>query len=119
EQAAPPGLDEVLPITLGYWGMSRATGAEVEALFLRWDRFRTRMLGFMRAYDVLLCPTDRHPAPAHEEVDESRFAYTLAYSLTGWPCVVVRAGTSPEGLPIGVQVVAREWREDVALAVAQ
>jgi amidase len=25
---------------------------------------------------------------------------------------------SPEGLPIGVQVVARPWREDVALALA-
>jgi amidase len=41
------------------------------------------------------------------------------YNLTGWPGVVVRGGTSPEGLPIGVQLVARPWREDVALAVAQ
>ncbi len=39
--------------------------------------------------------------------------------MTGWPAVVARGGTSPEGLPIGVQVVARPWREDVALAVAQ
>jgi len=31
----------------------------------------------------------------------------------------VRGGTSPEGSPIGVQVVARPWREDIALAVAQ
>jgi amidase len=31
----------------------------------------------------------------------------------------VRGGTSPEGLPIGVQIVTRPWREDVALAVAQ
>ncbi len=46
-------------------------------------------------------------------------SYTVAYSLTGWPAVAVRAGTSPEGLPIGVQVVARPWREDVALAAAQ
>lgn len=44
---------------------------------------------------------------------------TYTYNLTGWPAVVVRSGTSPEGLPIGVQVVARPWREDVALAVAQ
>ncbi len=51
--------------------------------------------------------------------DDSVWAYTLPCSLTGWPCVVVRAGTSPEGLPIGVQIVARPWREDVALAVAQ
>ena len=38
--------------------------------------------------------------------------------MTGWPAAVVRGGTSPEGLPIGVQVVARPWREDVALALA-
>jgi amidase len=42
----------------------------------------------------------------------------MTYNLTGWPSVVVRGGTSPEGLPIGVQVVARPWREDVALALA-
>jgi len=44
---------------------------------------------------------------------------SLALLLTGWPVVVVRSGTSPEGLPIGVQVAARPWREDVALSVAQ
>ena len=31
----------------------------------------------------------------------------------------MRAGTSPEGLPIGVQLVAKPWREDVALAAAR
>jgi amidase len=49
----------------------------------------------------------------------SRFTYTFTYNLTGWPAAVVRAGTSPEGLPIGVQIVARPGREDVALAVAK
>ena len=38
--------------------------------------------------------------------------------MCSWPAVVVRAGTSPEGLPCGVQVVAGPWREDVALAAA-
>jgi len=52
-------------------------------------------------------------------MQDIEFSYALPYSLTGWPCVVVRAGTSSEGLPIGVQVVARPWREDVALAVAR
>jgi amidase len=47
------------------------------------------------------------------------FSYTYTYNLTGWPGAVVRAGTSPEGLPIGVQIVARPGREDVALAVAK
>jgi amidase len=46
------------------------------------------------------------------------FSYTFAYNLTGWPAAVVRAGQSPEGLPIGAQIVARPWREDIALALA-
>jgi amidase len=30
----------------------------------------------------------------------------------------VRAGSSAGGLPVGVQVVAAPWREDIALALA-
>jgi amidase len=45
-------------------------------------------------------------------------SFTTPASLTGWPAATVRAGTSPEGLPIGVQLVARPWRDDVALAAA-
>ncbi len=51
--------------------------------------------------------------------DLTGFTYTITYNLTGWPGAVVRAGTSPEGLPIGVQIVARPGREDVALAVSK
>lgn len=34
------------------------------------------------------------------------------------PVATVRAGTSPEGLPIGVQLIGGPWRDDVALAAA-
>ena len=119
EETLPPGIEEALPITQGYWGMTKLTGAEVEQLYFRWDRFRSRMLGFIQNYDLLLCPADHHPAPLHDDPDESRFAYTLPFSLTGWPCVVVRAGWSGEDMPIGVQVVARPWQEHVALAAAR
>jgi len=47
------------------------------------------------------------------------FSHTMTYNLTGWPAAVVRVGASPKGLPIGVQIAARPWREDVALAVAR
>ncbi len=81
------------------------------------------MLSFLEQYDVILCPVNSSPALPHGATfDEDKlpgFSYTVAYNLTGWPVVIVRAGTSPEGLPIGIQVVARPWREDVALAVAQ
>jgi amidase len=38
--------------------------------------------------------------------------------LLGWPGLSVRAGSSAEGLPVGVQVVAAPWREDIVLALA-
>ena len=78
------------------------------------------MLSFMKDYDVIVCPVNALPAMRHgdEYADELRpFSYTMTYNLTGWPGGVVRGGTSPEGLPIGVQIVAAPWREDIVLAV--
>ena len=85
------------------------------------DQYRSDMLAYMRRYDAIICPTAAFPALPHGETyaEENRNAhYTAPYNLTGWPGVVVRCGTSPEGLPIGIQVIARPWREDVALALA-
>lgn len=96
----------------------RLSSLEVEQHLFQWDRFRRALTGFMAEYDVILTPAAEQPAAPHGEAG-GWIPYTLPYSLTGWPCAVVRAGTSPEGLPIGVQIVARPWRDDVALAVAQ
>jgi amidase len=114
----PAGLETVRDITERYWRMQQLDGGETVRLFADWDRFRSTTLAFMERYDALLCPADYRPAFPHGQDTPQYFNYTLPHSLTGSPCVVVRAGTSPEGLPIGVQVVARPWREDVALAVA-
>lgn len=87
-----------------------------------WATYRSEMLAFFEDFDVILCPVVGHAAPYHAksgEVPDERGWYTMAYSLTGWPVVVVRVGTSPVGLPIGLQVVAPPWREDIALAVAR
>ena len=54
-----------------------------------------------------------------DDMPKGSGSYTGAYNMTGWPGAVVRCGTSPEGLPIGLQVVARPWREDVAIALVQ
>jgi Asp-tRNA(Asn)/Glu-tRNA(Gln) amidotransferase A subunit family amidase len=40
-------------------------------------------------------------------------------NLTGFPGVSVPLGVSPEGLPIGVQVIGRPYQEDLLLAVAE
>ena len=97
--------------------------ADLMATLVRRDRLRRSMLSFMGSYDAIVCPAHSHPAAphgtTHDEPHLAGFVYCMAYNLTGWPAVVVRGGTSSEGLPIGVQVVARPWREDVALAVAR
>jgi amidase len=86
------------------------------------DRFRGDMLAFMQDYDVLVTPVVGFPAPAlgtaEDEENFAGYSYTMVYNLSGQPAAVVRCGTSPDGLPVGVQVAAQPWREDVALAVA-
>ena len=84
------------------------------------DQYRSDMIQFMRDYHVIISPTTATAAQPHGEYSkEQGYAiYTHPYNLTGWPATVVRCGTSSEGLPIGVQVTSRPWREDVSLAVA-
>ena len=98
------------------------SGAEFGARMLRWDGFRRTMLGFLAETDVIVCPVNPRPALSNEPLDEFErfhlFSYTQVFNLTGWPAATVRCGTSPEGLPIGVQVAGRPWREDTVLAVA-
>ena len=86
-----------------------------------WAQFRSTLLAFMERCDVILCPVNSTPSIDYNlrENSQAPFTYTMTHNLTGFPAAVVRCGTSPEGMPIGVQIVARPWREDVALAVAQ
>jgi len=116
-EARPPGLEEAREVTLGYWGQVRMTH---ERLIVKWDRFRTRLLEFMASFDLILTPVAADIAPLYRAKIPSvdQYSYTIPYSLGGNPAVVVRAGGSPEGLPIGVQVVARNWRDYAALAAA-
>jgi amidase len=98
------------------------SATDLWGLLRRWDAFRSEMLAFAARYDLILCPVFPDPARLHGtmnvpgEIDPTSF--TTPHSLTGWPAATVRAGTSPEGLPIDVQLVARPWRDDVALAAA-
>ena len=50
-------------------------------------------------------------------LDAMRYAQWV--NLTGNPAAVVPAGRSPEGLPIGVQIVGRPHEEEVILAIAE
>jgi len=95
--------------------------AKDKKLLQRWDQFRARMTAFMAPFDLLICPVNAFPALPHGQVADhlDAFSYTMTYSLTDWPAATVRVGTSPEGLPVGVQIVAPPWREDIVLAAAR
>lgn len=118
EERRPTGIGAALEISRRYWRSEEMNGAEYQQLLADWDAYRSRMLGFMAEYDLLLCPASAAPAGLHGSVLGTPFSYTLPFSLTNYPALVLRAGTSPEGLPIGVQLVARPWREDIVLAAA-
>lgn len=125
-----PRNEEIYPISQDYWnrlestemlrwqpeGANKLSGEQVAKHLFEWDRFRRELLGFMRNWDAIITPAAELPAQAHGAHSGS-IAYTLAYSLTGYPCGVVRAATSAEGLPIAVQVVGQAWRDDVVLAI--
>ncbi|MGA9343452.1 MAG: amidase [Rhodanobacteraceae bacterium] len=128
--ATPPRIDESLGITRAYWSRpesislktwrpdkaSRLSADDIERSLFEWDRLRRAFLEFMADVDVIVCPVAGSAAPAAGDYTEADYLYTLPFSLTGYPCVVVRAGTSRDGLPIGVQIVARPWCDHVALA---
>jgi amidase len=96
-------------------------GDELTALVEAVDDVRASMLGWMRDVDLIVSPVLPRPALPHGDGHTSAFAdtYSEVHNLTGWPAAVVRGGTSPEGLPIGVQLIGQPWREDVVLAGAR
>lgn len=97
---------------------AKMSRAETGALLVDIDRFRGAMLSYIEPYDAVVSPAHGVPAPLHNFTLKSDYtpAFAFAFNLAGWPSAVVRCGTSDEGLPIGVQVAAKPWREDAALA---
>jgi Asp-tRNA(Asn)/Glu-tRNA(Gln) amidotransferase A subunit family amidase len=104
------------------------TGQSLLDTWIQRDELRIKMFAQMRDYPVLLCPVASIPAFRHGErswqVERKTVRYLDAWSYTEWfnllgtPAVTVPVGKSPEGLPIGVQLIARPWQEEVVISVA-
>jgi Asp-tRNA(Asn)/Glu-tRNA(Gln) amidotransferase A subunit family amidase len=104
------------------------TGETLLDAWIGRDILRAEFLAQMRAYPILLCPAAAIPAFRHGErswrIDGKSVEYLDAWSYTEWfnllgnPGAVVPVSHSPEGLPIGVQIVGLPWEEEQVLAVA-
>lgn len=101
------------------------TSAAMVEAWEKQDLCKAQMLDWMKNYDVFVCPTSNKPAqlidgpgnPPNNNPDG--WPYTGVFNSTGWPSVVVRCGSSADGkLPIGLQILAAPWREDICIAVA-
>jgi AtzE family amidohydrolase len=91
--------------------------------------FRDAMREVFREVDVILAPSTPFPAPPSGtktvEIDGVTLPmrpnigiFTQPISFIGLPVVSVPVWPAAGGLPVGVQVIAPAWREDLALRVA-
>lgn len=124
---------ELSPILREFIGVvsaePRLTTEEFMSTLLERDAVRARFLRQMQKYPILICPVCAVPAFGHGErewkIEGRTVGYLDAMSYSQWfnalgnPAAVVPVGRSPEGLPIGVQVVGRPFEEELVLAVAQ
>jgi Asp-tRNA(Asn)/Glu-tRNA(Gln) amidotransferase A subunit family amidase len=104
------------------------TATELLNAWAELDVLRAKTLEELSAHPVLLCPVASIPAFRHGErewtIEGRAVEYLDAVRHTQWfntlaaPAAVVPVGRSPEGLPIGVQIVARPFQDEVALAIA-
>lgn len=92
------------------------------------DRLRAALIEWMHLTPLLIAPVGATHAPPHGarklEVEGQAirpfraFSYAQAFNVFGLPSVSVPAGRTPEGLPIGVQIIGRPFAEKSVLAAA-
>lgn len=101
--------------------------------FKRIEELRTRHWGdlarIFRTFDALLCPTMTRVAPPVEmrdgdfdsTLDDGRYDgldMTCPFNFVGQcPALTVPAGCDANGLPIGMQIVGRRYRDDIVLQI--
>ena len=100
-----------------------------DAYYLRAQKVRTRIReDFITAFgavDVLLTPTAPAPPFRRGEKTEDPLSmyladiYTISVNLAGLPAVSLPCGTTPEGLPLGLQLIAPHFAESTLLQAAR
>jgi aspartyl-tRNA(Asn)/glutamyl-tRNA(Gln) amidotransferase subunit A len=86
-------------------------------------QMRRQFAEFFEVYDILLMPTTPVVAPPIEGPNAVELArlltrYTAPFNLTGLPAITVPCGFTAQGLPVGLQMVAKPWAEAQLLRAA-
>jgi amidase len=124
--------DKLSPVFRDFLARARAgpplSAADVLNAWAEADLVRGKLLQQMKEFPLLLCPVCSVPAFRHGErswtIDGQAVEYLDAMRYTQWfnllaaPAAVVPVGRSPEGLPIGVQLVGRPFEDEVVLKIA-
>lgn len=76
---------------------------------------------FFADWDVLILPAGANTAERHgEELNEPSQEYPYSLSaVSGCPMVVIPAGVDSQGLPFGLQILARRWDDERLLEIAE
>jgi Asp-tRNA(Asn)/Glu-tRNA(Gln) amidotransferase A subunit family amidase len=85
--------------------------------FVRTEAWK-RLRPVLERYHALLCPTMAQPAPPIGSEDFIGLDLTCQFNLVSQcPALSVPAGFTAGGLPLGLQIVARRYRDDLALRI--
>jgi len=91
---------------------------------------RDRVAALFDDVDLLVTPTTPYTAPLADGPFPTQIAgrmvmadasghFTMPFNMTLQPAASLRVGLSSSGLPIGMQIVARGYREDLLLQVCR
>jgi Asp-tRNA(Asn)/Glu-tRNA(Gln) amidotransferase A subunit family amidase len=125
EQEVSDGLKDFLNFAAGRPPLTADT--LLNTLIER-DQLRLRLLAAMEQFPILLAPVCSVSAFKHEDAGwgeshaadyQRTMSYCQHYNLLGNPAAVVPVAQSSEGLPIGVQIIGRPYRENEILAAAE
>lgn len=100
----------------------RPTGAEVMTQLAVRDKVRSAVLSAMDDVPVLISAPCAIPAWAYRErpapyLETMRASFV--WNLLGFPALVLPYGFTPDGLPVGVQLIGRPWEEETLLSVGR
>ncbi len=97
-----------------------ATVEDAQKANARLAKLRNSMIQVFEHADVLIAPVAPVVAFKHGSADGAADSSMMqAYNLTGWPVATIPVAMSDEGLPLGIQIIGRPWKDAEVLAVAK